>query len=263
MQGVKADPSESRSPLAYKPLHLPGESIREQITKVMEDKVEPHAVSLGVVFGLAGYSWFSYLLKIPPLTAAIVATVVGLGIVLYSFPKFKAAKTELRQLRLGREGERIVAEHLDALREQGCHVIHDFTGDKFNIDHIVVAPQGVFTIETKTVSKPKKGRAQVVYDGETITVGGFPPERDPIAQAKHQAGWLKRYLKDATGDDFKVQPVVVYPGWYVQQTVRSPRVWVLEPKALPSFINHSPVVLNETDIHLISSRLKSYLRALG
>lgn len=263
MQGVKTDSSESRSPLAYKPLRLPGESIHEQITKVMEDKVEPHAVSLGIVFGLAGYSWFSYLLKIPPLTAAIVATLVGLGIVLYSFPKLRAAKTELRQLRLGREGERIVAEHLDVLREQGCHVIHDFTSDKFNIDHIVIAPQGVFTIETKTVSKPKKGRVQIVYDGETITVGGFSPERDSIAQAKHPASWLKRHLKDATGDDFKVQPVVVYPGWYVQQTVRSLRIWVLEPKALPCFIKHAPVVLDRADIHLVNSRLKSYLRTLG
>jgi hypothetical protein len=260
---VKPTSAESRSPLPYKPLRLPGESVDKEIQKVIEDKIDSNLVGVAAAVGLMFYAWLNYFLRTPPLTSAVMASVFALGITLYTVFKIKSARAELRQLKLGREGERIVAEQLDALREQGCHVIHDFTGDKFNIDHIVIAPQGIFTIETKTISKPKKGNARITYDGETVTVGSYTPERDPVAQAKHQAGWLRRHLKDSTGEDFKVRPVVVYPGWYVQQTVKAPQVWVLEPKALPSFIKHEPVVLQKADIHLVSSRLKSYLRNLG
>ena len=74
---------------------------------------------------------------------------------------------------------------------------------------------------------------------------------------------MKRHLKESTGQDFPVRPVVVYPGWYVQRTVKSSQVWVLEPKQLEGFIKHEPVTLEKADVQLASSRLKSYLRSLG
>ena len=258
---MKPTPTESRSPLPYKPLRLPGESVEKQIQKVIEDKIDANLVGFVTAFGLMSYAWFTYFFKIPPLTSAVITSLFALGVTVYTVFKIKAARAELKQLRQGRDGERIVAEQLDALKEQGFHVIHDLTGDGFNIDHVVVSPKGIFTVETKTYSKPKKGNAKIIYDGETVTVGSFTPERDPIAQAKHQAGWLRRHLKESTGQDFPVRPVVVYPGWYVQQTVKHPKVWVLEPKALPSFIKHESVTLEKADVHLVSSRLKLYSRA--
>ena len=260
---VKSKPAEIRSPLPYKPLRLPGESVDKQIQKVIEDKIDANLVGFVGSFVLMFYAWITYFLKTPPLIAAVTASVVAVGAAVYTVFKIKAARAELKQLRQGRDGERIVAEQLDVLKEQGFHVIHDLTGDGFNIDHVVVSPKGIFTVETKTYSKPKKGNAKIIYNGETITVGSFTPERDPIAQAKHQAGWLKRHLKESTGQDFPVRPVVVYPGWYVQQTVKHPKVWVLEPKALPSFIKHEPVILDKADVYLASSRLKSYLRTFS
>ncbi len=259
---MKPRPAESRSPLPYKPLRLPGESVDKQIQKVVEDKIDANLVGLSAAVALMLYAWINYFLKTPPLTAAVTASIFAGGITVFTVFKIKAARAELKQLKQGRDGERIVAEQLDALKEQGFHVIHDLTGDGFNIDHVVVSPKGIFTIETKTYSKPKKGNAKVVYDGETVTVGSFAPERDPIAQAKHQASWLKRHLKESTGQDFPVRPVVVYPGWYVQRTVKSSQVWVLEPKQLEGFIKYEPVTLEKADVHLVSSRLKSYLRTL-
>lgn len=68
-------------------------------------------------------------------------------------------------------------------------MFHDVVGDGFNVDHILIGPAGVFTVETKTHSKPK-GNSQIVFDGETIRIDGFEPDRDPGCRLKRkQAGY--------------------------------------------------------------------------
>lgn len=50
----------------------------------------------------------------------------------------------------GAEGEEVVGKILESLVEDGWHVIHDVCFGHGNIDHIVVGPGGIFTIETKS-----------------------------------------------------------------------------------------------------------------
>ena len=82
----------------------------------------------------------------------------------------------------------------------GYRVYHDFPGDKFNIDHIVVGPPGVFAVETKARSKPtsqdRKADAKVKYDGKCLR---FPNATDVefLEQAKRQAEWLSKWLRSA------------------------------------------------------------------
>lgn len=56
--------------------------------------------------------------------------------------------------RVGAEGERRTGNALDPL-PSGFHVLHDLRmpGSRANIDHVVVGPTGVFTIETKNYAK--------------------------------------------------------------------------------------------------------------
>jgi hypothetical protein len=63
----------------------------------------------------------------------------------------------MANLRLGLEGERTVGHALEELRVYGYQVFHDIPGNKFNIDHVIAGPAGIFTIETKTRSKPGDG----------------------------------------------------------------------------------------------------------
>lgn len=50
----------------------------------------------------------------------------------------------------GAEGEEAVGEILESLTSDGWHVIHDVSFGRGNIDHVVVGPGGVFSIETKS-----------------------------------------------------------------------------------------------------------------
>src|SRR5205823_4103462 len=54
----------------------------------------------------------------------------------------------------GAQGEEHVGALLDALGERGWRVIHDASFGHGNVDHIVVGPPGVFTIETKSHPGP-------------------------------------------------------------------------------------------------------------
>jgi hypothetical protein len=134
-------------------------------------------------------------------------------------------------------------------------------GNGFNVDHVVVGPAGIFTIETKTISKPEKGETVVRYDGETITVGGFSPDRDPLVQSKAQAAWVRDLVADATGNRYEVRPVVLYPGWFV---MTPPGKWfdvlVMSPKALPGLLAKCPAKLGTDAVQAIAYNLSRHVR---
>lgn len=123
-----------------------------------------------------------------------------------------------RTLRLSLLGDLAVAEELNQLMLDGCHVYHDFPAHPFNIHHVMVGKTGAFVVQTLTRSKgwsdKTRSGATVVYDGETLR---FPSwiERDPLTQAKAQASWLSEWLSNAVGERIHVEPLVVIPGWSV------------------------------------------------
>jgi hypothetical protein len=134
-------------------------------------------------------------------------------------------------------------------------------GDGFNLDHVVLSSQGVFVVETKTLTKPAKGSPTVSFDRETVLINGFEPKRNPVTQAQANARWLGEMLRASTGKEFPVRPVVLFPGWFVEPLPKGSSVWVLNPQALPSFIQHESTRINESDLHLAAFHLARYIRA--
>ena len=129
---------------------------------------------------------------------------------------------------LGYLGERAVGEHLETLEQAGFRVFHDVPaenkGRKFNVDHVVVGPTGLFCIETKT---RRKGRARpgredhiVVFDGRQL-VWPWGENRKGLDQASNEAEWLSKWLREMTGLDVKAEPILALPGWYVKSEVKS------------------------------------------
>ena len=171
-------------------------------------------------------------------------------------------RPEIRRLKQARDGERAVGQYLERLRSDGYEVFHDLIGDGFNVDHVIIGPAGVFTIETKSYSKPASGPAEITFDGEQVAIGGWQPDRNPVIQARAQAGWLRALLRETTGRDFSIMPVIVYPGWFVKQDGRPKTpLWVLNPKALPQFLQHREKVLAASDIKLAAYHLSRFIRA--
>ena len=179
----------------------------------------------------------------------------------YAAVRIKLVRRRLKQLKTGRDGERAVAQYLEWFRTAGFFVFHDIPNGDANVDHLLIGPKGVFTIETKTLSKPQRGECKITVVDGVVRANGRPLDRDPLVQAKAQTGWMRQFLKESK---FKspVQPVVVFPGWFVEPfDMRETGVWVLEVKALDKFIDNEPTRLTRDEVKAMASAVGSYVRS--
>lgn len=214
-----------RSPLVGQLLRPPGHTLRRQIEDAQDALMTDLMLLLSAPL-VAAYALLAQTVLrdidsawrlAPYLTAALVAFVGYWSRRLYRLSEKADA------LRLGYDAELAVAQELDEVVRKGAIVFHDFYADDFNIDHVVIARQGIFAIETKGRSKAGeakgKDEAKVIFDGQTLK---FPraSTQDPIAQSQRQAQWLSRWLASATGDSVAVVPVVALPGWFVERKAR-------------------------------------------
>jgi hypothetical protein len=260
MSYEEKDSAKTRSPLKAAPLRYAGQSLDEEISRIWDDDLSSYVVAAIFIVVLALQEWWKWYFNLPP--HPIFLSLIALIAVAYVSRKFIQARRKIKMLRLARDGERTVGQYLEGFRENGYRVLHDIVGDNFNIDHLLIGPKGVFTVETKTMSKPARGKSEIGYDGTQILVNGFKPDRDPVVQAKAQAHWIKELVKELTGKSITVRPAVVYPGWFVNLTPKGsrPDVWVLNPKALATFIENSDSELSDEDVRSFHSHLSRYVR---
>jgi hypothetical protein len=249
-----------RSPIKDKPLRLPGQSLEEERAAIWDDKLEPYALQALFFIVIAALEWWRAWTNMPP--APAVFSIVALLALALAAWRVRSYWPQIKALRLGIEGEKVVGQYLERLREDGYHVFHDVMAPDFNIDHVLVGPAGLFTVETKTRTKPASGDARVTADAEGLLVAGQRPDRDPVVQARAQAGWLHKQLKDSTGKAMPVKPVIVFPGWFIDPSAQKlSNLWVLEPKALPSFLGNEDERMSAGDVNLAAFHLSRMIRS--
>ena len=247
-----------QSPLKAKPLRLPGESVDKEIDRWINDKALGTLFAAACLCAIAYFEWYGYLTRSP--RRPILFTLLAVAALIYAGWRFVVIRRKVRSLRQGRDGERAVGQFLERLREDGGQVLHDIPGDGFNLDHVVIGTHGIHAIETKTWSKPWP-KAKVVVEGDTLTVAGEVPDRNPLEQVAAAANWLEKLLKASTGKRFLVRGVVVFPGWYVEQPEPRGNVWVIEPKMLPGLIGDAPTMISPSDVALAAFHLSRYVRS--
>jgi hypothetical protein len=252
----------ARSPLKVAPLRNPGQSLDEELQELYNEKVLPYFLFPGLFISYAVGEWWRWYLPSPPIPRFV--TVIALLSVIYSVYQIRKIRPKIHALKQGRDGEKIVGQSLEELRTGGAIVLHDILADGFNVDHVVIAPQGIFVIETKTYSKPNGRDARVLFDGAKLSWGGRVPDRDPVKQARANTAWVHQLLKDMTDKSYPARAVVLFPGWFVE-TVGAhahDHIWVLNPKALPAFIAQEKPTLSVEDIKSATCHLSRYIRNL-
>tara|TARA_B100000029_G_C17530576_1_gene943116 strand:- start:47 stop:910 length:864 start_codon:yes stop_codon:yes gene_type:complete len=142
--------------------------------------------------------------------------------------------------RLGLMGERATGEELNRLMLDGFHVYHDFKKDHGgNIDHVVVAPSGVYCVETKCRRKskglPDRKEHEIVFDGEQLH---YPHGSDSygVNQTIKNSAQLAQWLSSAVGEKIHVKGILTFPGWYVRETKMAKNLRVLNPKLIRNYI---------------------------
>lgn len=215
-----------RTPMVDALLRTPGHTLRQKLDDANIDlQWDVFALAVMPLMILAGFLAQAQLrgdllamMRLAPIYAAGALALVG-----FIVWKLWKAGQRLDNLRAGLDAELAVGQELDQLMRQGAAVFHDVPAKDFNIDHVVVSTEGVFAVETKGFTKPRRGLgaadASVEFDGSVLR---FPTwsAREPLVQAEQQAVWLAKWLTDAVGTSIRVLPVLALPGWYVRRTGR-------------------------------------------
>ncbi|BCA56484.1 hypothetical protein W02_36240 [Nitrospira sp. KM1] len=244
---------------AVQPLRLPGQSIDEQISRLKDEILDLLLIPLCLVV-LAGYEWIQYWMGRP--ISPLILTTLALMTIVYAWKQVLPLKTSITHLRIGRDGERIVGQMLEELRRKDYRVFHDVPGNGFNIDHVIIGPAGVFTIESKTRNKPRNHAPKILFDGNSVRVANAPPSNEPVTQARSQAKWLAGLLNDGRKRIPWVRPIVMFPDWWVERVEPSAGydVWVINPKEVWTFLYNERQVLSAEAIDTLASALAMYCR---
>jgi nuclease-like protein len=250
-----------KSPIKDNPLRNPAESLDKEIDDLLNEDVATYIIIAVVMLVMTLMEFWRWYMESPvsPITYVVLSFII---IPLCIFKLYKLRK-RLKNLKQGRDGEKVVGQYFELLRERSAKVFHDIPGEKFNLDHVVICSSGVYVIETKTYSKPDSGPARMIFDGTSLSFNNIKNNEKPIIQVLAASNWLKNLLKESTGRTYSMKPVVVFPGWFIEPTseARNSEVWVLNPKALPTFISNSKEQLSEEDVSLIAFHLSRYVRS--
>jgi Nuclease-related domain len=155
-------------------------------------------------------------------------------------------RTDWRAWRRGATGERVAGWFLNGRRD-GWHTFHDIpVGTRgANIDHLVIAPSGVFTVNTKNL----KGTIHVAPDA--IRHNGRRTSYLPKARA--EADRASRLLSTSLGRSVDVRPVlaILADDWRIEGRVED--VFVGSPAATKGWIRRQPASLTRADMTSVAA----------
>lgn len=152
-----------------------------------------------LVIVIAGY--YAFLSK---MTWVAVSCFIGYYCVLIWLEyQGMAQRRRALQAHVGEQAEQNVAA---ALRElpRDYHVFHDLTFKGFNVDHVVVGPNGIFLIE----SKSQQGK--ITTDGTVLKRNGMPFFQDCIRQCWRQTYNLRDHLHNNGAAGAFIIPVICF-----------------------------------------------------
>jgi Nuclease-related domain len=259
---------QERPPVPEKLLRAPGESLRLKIEK-FDDMLLFHLVGSALLPLLVMVSGLWIIERLSP--AAHPWALGGLMLLLAAVLFFSArwlikVLNQRRDHYLGYFGERVVGEMLRDLEMKGFRVFHEVPAHEaspaFDIDHVVIGSTGVFALETKTRRK-RKGRPgfeehKIIFDGQQLV---YPWGEDfhGLNQARDHAQWLENWVVQALGRHVQVQPILVFPGWWVEEHAVS-TVRVANPKQVPALILRNTPNLTEEQIEILCRQLETRCR---
>ncbi len=197
--------------------------------------VYSHNVKTVMSFGLAG------------------ALVIG-GLFLY-FIKFfeKKATVTIKHAKNAERGaiaEEKTGEILEKLPE-GNFIIHDFDTGRGNIDHILVGPKGVFSLEVKS------HRGTVTFENGNLLRDGKAFEKNFLKQAWAECHAVRNTLAKWDIKETTAEPVIIFSNAFVKVSGKAKGVSVINLKFLPTFLERLPDLLTTAEAGRIFNRLRT------
>tara|TARA_R110002073_G_C9392068_1_gene573820 strand:+ start:145 stop:951 length:807 start_codon:yes stop_codon:yes gene_type:complete len=251
-----------RAPLISNPMRKPGQSLDEEIDKVLNQDAFPYMLVPLIFIAWVSLQWWNWHHEV--YSSPILSSLIILGLIAYCLYKLIGYKQRIERLQIRRNRKRAVGQYLELLQEKGYQVFHDLMYGSFHLDHLIVCENGIFVVETRTYSKSKQRGSKVIWNEDELVINGSNADKRIILHARAEAFWLRSVIKDSTGIDFPVKSIIVFPGWQVATVFQkdNPDLWVLNPKYLSEHIENLPKLHSKDDVMLISYHISCFIRAI-
>jgi len=254
-----------KNPIEYsKLLRNAGQSCDEEIDKIRE----------GMIDNLLFYSLFFIIILFGILIFKVAyLNYFSLGLPLLFFIilllKISKAIKKIRNYKLGRDGERAVAQQLYNIARQvskaesNMRIYHDIVDNKkgFNIDHIVLSKKGIFIFETKTYRKSSQyERNEITVKDGKIYKNNYPIQKNIPLQVKGQEQWLQSKLEQALGKKYPIISTIIFIGWYVEDG-KIDTINIINARNIQHILEnqYNKVIYNDEEL----TRIKSVIHTLA
>ena len=164
--------------------------------------------------------------------------------------KTKYVKKRAKDAYRGAAAEVKVAATMAELPE-GFTAFHDLAFTGFNIDHVVIGTSGIFLVETKSHG------GKVTAEGNKLLLNGNPTDKDFINQTWSQTYQLKSFLKEQTGKEYQVKPVLCFSKAFVQLRQAVKGVAVVNSKFLNELLQRQKPQLSSEDLNAVTTALRA------
>ncbi len=155
--------------------------------------------------------------------------------------RVRRVHTDERAWSKGATGEKVAGFWLSRL-PKGWYTFHDVpVGERgANIDHVVIGPGGVFTVNTKNLA------GTVVISERACRQNGY--RTDYLPKSSHEARRAAKLLSAAVGRDVQVRPVLAFAVDDLIVKAMPPDVMVLRVGRLMRWLKSEPIVLSARDV---------------
>ena len=155
--------------------------------------------------------------------------------------KIRENAEEHRSVSAGLKGEMSVTQVLSNALNNDSYILNDLQvkhgWKRAQMDHLVVTPQGIFVVETKTWRGEIDGKEEDVTWNQVRRPGDKPIKlHNPIAQNRRQVSILRMFLKDAGVDWPDIHPVLVSRSPEATFWIQNSTVPILKPGEAAKYI---------------------------
>jgi hypothetical protein len=153
--------------------------------------------------------------------------------------------TDERAYRVGADGEEEVAWRMRKL-DDGWHLLHSVpVGEEdSDIDHVVIGPPGVFTLNTKNHSRKKVWVAEKAF-----MVSG--QKTNYLRNSRYEAARASKLLTAACGFDVQVEPIIVVIAAELTIKAQPADVHVVARKRIGKWLERRPATLSPEAVEAI------------
>jgi len=195
-----------------------------------------------------------------------------LGVVLcivcicFAVRKFFNIRHEVRTWQLGENGEQYVGQTLEKdIRPLGYDVFHDIVIKKgkrqYNLDHVLIGPNGVYVVETKAWRKPEKGSPEIEYKDGHLYKMGQEIKDDIVRETISLAKAANTLFFELTGRAYYVKPILVVAGWFCKcGSRRDAQFLFMNEKQVANWVQKDKPqhVPDPKDLNLLRVKLEQY-----